>query len=86
MQHGSKTEYTIEVGNNNKVEVTVKAFTGCAVCWDTNSVPGNHHLAGKCHLLQKANTERAKSGMDPIIVVSKMAVSMTKDRAKLSLD
>ncbi|KEP45416.1 hypothetical protein V565_276350, partial [Rhizoctonia solani 123E] len=41
MQHGNEAEYTIEVGNNNKVEATVKAFTGCAVCWDADSAPGN---------------------------------------------
>jgi len=85
MQHGDEARFVFNAYDID-IEANVKAHHGCSVCWDSDSEPGMRHLAGKCQFLNKANTERAKHGMDPILIVEKTAVATVGERAKLPLD
>ncbi|KAF8714250.1 hypothetical protein RHS03_00374, partial [Rhizoctonia solani] len=62
----------------------IKAFNGCYVCWDGTSKPGDCHTAGNCMFLQKANQLCKKAGIDPIIIVDKVAILVVGECNKLS--
>ncbi|GAB1526382.1 hypothetical protein RhiTH_009549 [Rhizoctonia solani] len=72
--------------NNGSTPVLaqIKAFNGCYVCWDRTSKPGDCHTAGNCMFLQKANQLRKKAGIDPIIIVDKVAILVVGEHNKLS--
>ncbi|KDN33801.1 hypothetical protein RSAG8_13111, partial [Rhizoctonia solani AG-8 WAC10335] len=85
IQHGDEAWCTLEVGIV-EVEVVVKAQHRCLVSWDSTSSPGDHHLAAKCHFVQKANVAHIKHGMDLILIVKKMADLTIGEQLKLPLD
>ncbi|QRW17529.1 hypothetical protein RhiXN_02453 [Rhizoctonia solani] len=83
LQHGEALTHQFNNGST-PVLAQIKAFNGCYVCWDGTSKPGDCHTAGNCMFLQKANQLCKKAGIDPIIIVDKVAILVVGECNKLS--